>query len=156
MARGRPSGLPLEYVRNDFYPISGDSRRRYVNLHTGATISRSAYQQYLARLYGFKNTTDYYNFSRKFNGGLGGLERLSPRDVSRTKRLIYEYETRNHIPHDGSVLFKNPRMMNMAKGFLEADTGMQKKQWLNVFLDAVGIRSYTPGWMPGETPGKRR
>jgi hypothetical protein len=151
MPRGVPSGLPVEYVRRDFYPIAGDSRRRYVNLHTGDTISRSSYQQYLARLYGFKDANDYYSFSRKFNGGLGGLESLSPRDVSRTKRLVEDYENKNGIPHDGSVLFQNPRMMNMAKGFLEADTGLQKKRWLNVFLDALGVRNYTPKWLPGET-----
>lgn len=157
------TGIPVSPVRGRFRPLGERRQRRYYDTVTGTTVSRSTYQKYQARIFGFDSTADYYAFSRMFPGGLGGLEGLSPRDVSRVRTILINEEKQQGLPAGtlgmnaqpftpGKPMNHNTRLLGWARSFLEGETGHDKKVALNHFLDLAGIRNYTPSYLPGETP----
>ena len=147
-------GRPLQFVERRFIPIPGDRARRYYNVDTGATVSRHSYETHLARIYGFRNRDDYYSFSRQFYGGLG-IENVSPRHLSRIRSISREYEKQHHMTPD-TYFFRFPERRDSAEAYMHGTSGRRALEGLNHFLDFAGIRTYTPGYLPGDTPGKRR
>lgn len=157
------TGIPVSFTGSRFRSLGEKRGRRYYDTVTGRTISRSSYQKYLTRVYGFHDTADYYAFSRMFPGGLGGLEGLSPRDVSRVRTILLAEEKKQGLPAGtlgqnavpftpGKPMNHNTRLLGWARSFLEGETGHDKKVALNHFLDIAGIRQYTSKYLPGETP----
>lgn len=143
-ARGYSApGKPLPPIINRYVQIVGT--RRYMNVDTGRTTSEHGYRNSLAQSSGFRNYDQYLGFRRIMPSlDPGSLGKMHPSDVRRAFSWFQDNPSTFH------------RAEPLVSSWLTTGPGRAKAMTLNRLLDALGLRDFTPGYLPGETLKKAR